>query len=295
MPTRTTGSVRTMSTALLLVLLAVFGLAVGSFLNVVIVRVPSDESVLSPPSKCPMCEKPIARRDNIPVLSWILLKGKCRNCGEPIPAGYPLVEAGNAVLWVLAGVAFGASAWVIPYALLFSVLLALSVIDLELYILPNRITYPTILVSLVAIPVLALLFADDPASAILGAVIGGIAFAGFLLVMLLGWELIMRKEGMGMGDVKLAVILGLWLGLINPLLCLFALIASSLIGLVVGVGILFVRKESRPFPFGPWLAIGTILVILFSGPILRVYGIDSDDSAAALAPASTSLPLVVGQ
>ncbi len=284
-----------MSSGLMYVFLVVFGLAVGSFLNVVIVRVPSGESLWSPPSKCPLCEQPIALRDNVPVVSWLLLKGRCRNCGEPIPAGYPLVEVGNAVLWVLAGVAFGVSAWVIPYALLFSVLLALSVIDLELYILPNRITYPSILVSLVAIPVLAYLFADDPSGAILGAVIGGIAFAGFLLVMLLGWELIMRKEGMGMGDVKLAVILGLWLGLINPLLCLFALIASSLIGLVVGVGILLVRKESRPFPFGPWLAMGTVVVILFSGPILRAYDIDTTESAAVPAPASTSLPVVADQ
>ena len=284
-----------MSTGPLLVLLALFGLVVGSFLNVVIVRVPSGESLVSPPSKCPLCEEPIRPRDNIPVVSWLLLKGRCRNCGEPIPAGYPLVEAGNAVLWVLAGVAFGASAWVIPYALLFSVLLALSVIDLELYILPNRITYPSILVSLVAIPVLALLFADDPGGAILGAAIGAIGFAGFLLVMLLAWELLLHKEGMGMGDVKLAVILGLWLGLINPLLCLFALIASSLIGLVVGVAILFVRKESRPFPFGPWLAIGTIVVILFSGPILRSYDIDTGESAAAPALPSTSWLVVADQ
>jgi leader peptidase (prepilin peptidase)/N-methyltransferase len=284
-----------MSTALLLVLLAVFGLAVGSFLNVVIVRVPSDESILRPPSKCPMCETAIAPRDNIPVLSWILLKGKCRSCGEPIPAGYPLVEAGNAVLWVLAGLRFGDSIIVVPYALLFSVLLVLSVIDLELYILPNKITYPSILASLVAIPVLALALADDPAGAILGAVIGGIGFAGFLLVILLAWELIMHKEGMGMGDVKLAVLLGLWLGLINPLLCLFALIASSIIGLIVGVAILAVRKESRAFPFGPWLALGTILVILFSGPILRAYDISEDTAAAPIVPASTSLPGVAGQ
>ena len=110
-----------------------------------------------------------------------------------------------------------------------------------------------------------------PVYLLAGAVFGAIGFAGFLLVILLAWELIMRKEGMGMGDVKLAVLLGLWIGYINPLLCLFALIASSVIGLVVGVAILAVRKESKPFPFGPWLALGSILVILFSAPILRIY------------------------
>ncbi len=284
-----------MSTGLLLVLLAVFGLAVGSFLNVAIVRIPSGESILSPPSKCPLCEQAIAPRDNIPIVSWLLLKGKCRNCGEPIPAGYPLVEATNVVLWVLAGLRFGDTIWVIAYALLFSVLLVLSVIDLELYILPNRITYPSIIVSAVAIPVLAFAVLDDPAAAILGAAIGAIGFAGFLLVLLLAWELILRKEGMGMGDVKLAVLLGMWLGLINPLLCLFALIASSVIGLIVGIAILVVRKESRPFPFGPWLALGTILVILFSGPILRIYDVDEDTARAPVAPASASFPVVAGQ
>lgn len=284
-----------MSTGLLLVLLALFGLAIGSFLNVVIVRVPSGESLVRPPSKCPLCEHEIAARDNIPVLSWLLLKGRCRNCGEPIPAGYPLVEAGNAVLWVLAGVVFGASAEVVPYALLFSVLLALSVIDLELYILPNKITYPSILASLVVIPLLAVMATDDPAAAILGAVIGAIGFAGFLLVLLLAWELILRKEGMGMGDVKLAILLGLWIGYINPLLCLFALIASSVIGLIVGAGILVVRRESRPFPFGPWLALGSILVIACSGPILRLYDVDTEDALALRPPASTSFPLVADQ
>jgi leader peptidase (prepilin peptidase)/N-methyltransferase len=124
---------------------------VGSFLNVVIVRVPSGESVLHPPSKCPQCEQSIAPRDNIPVISWLLLRGHCRSCGTDIPAGYPLVELANAALWVIAGLRFGASWELLPYAVLFSVLLALSVIDLELYILPNRITYPSIVVSAIAV------------------------------------------------------------------------------------------------------------------------------------------------
>src|SRR6478752_5830930 len=170
-----------MPLGLLLFLLALFGLVIGSFLNVVIVRVPSGESIVRPPSKCPQCETEILTRDNIPVISWLLLKGKCRSCGEPIPAGYPLVELGNAVLWVLAGIRFGDTIEVLPYAALFSVLLVLSVIDLELYILPNKITYPSILVSLVAIPVIAFATADDPGAVILGAVLGALGFAGFLL------------------------------------------------------------------------------------------------------------------
>jgi leader peptidase (prepilin peptidase)/N-methyltransferase len=287
-----------MDTALLLVFLGLFGLAIGSFLNVLIVRVPSGESLLHPPSKCPQCEQPIARRDNIPVLSWILLRGRCRSCQEPIPVGYPIVELANAALWVIAGLRFGASAALIPYALLFSVLLALSVIDLELYILPNKITYPAILTSLVAIPILSFAATDEPVRSIVWALLGALVFAGILLVTLLGWELVVKKEGMGMGDVKLAVLLGLWLGWLHPVLPLIALIASSVIGLVVGVAILAVRRESRAFPFGPWLALGTFVVILAAAPILRAYGFidDGEDAGDALgARQRASSAVVSGQ
>lgn len=268
-----------MTTALLLVMLALFGLAVGSFLNVVIVRVPSGESVLRPPSKCPQCDAAIAPRDNIPVLSWLLLRGRCRACEEPIPVGYPLVEAANAVLWVLAGVRFGVAWETLPFALFFSVLLALSVIDLELYILPNKITYPSVLVSLVAIVPLSLLASDDPVPRIIGAVLGGFGYAFFLGITLIAYELIVRKEGMGMGDVKLAALLGIWVGWVDPILVLYALIAASVLGLVVGAGILIVRRESKPYPFGPWLAIGAVVVVLASGPILDRIQPTYDDAA----------------
>lgn len=256
---------------ILLPVLALFGLVVGSFLNVVIVRVPSGESIVRPPSRCPQCEQPIAGRDNIPVVSWLLLKGRCRSCGESIPAGYPLVELGNAVLWVLAGVRFGASWETLPYALFFSVLLALSVIDLELYILPNKITYPSVLVSLAAVVPLSFLATDEPANAILGAVIGGVAYAGFLGITLIAYELIVRKEGMGMGDVKLAALLGIWIGYLNPFLVFYALMAASVVGLVVGAAILVVRRASQPYPFGPWLALGAIVAILFSDQLLHSF------------------------
>ncbi|HEX2575491.1 MAG TPA: prepilin peptidase [Aquihabitans sp.] len=257
-----------MSDALLLPLLAVFGLAVGSFLNVVIVRVPSGESVVRPPSRCPLCRTELRSRDNIPVLSWILLRGRCRSCGEPIPVGYPLVEVANAALWVAAGLRFGASWEVVPFALFFSVLLALSVIDLELYILPNAITYPAALVSVVAVVVLALVSSEHPGTTIIGALISGIGYPLALGFVLIAFELIVRKEGMGMGDVKLAPTLGLWVGYVDPLLVPVSVFAASVVGLVVGAGILVVRRASKPYPFGPWLAVGAVAVILASGPVL---------------------------
>lgn len=278
-----------MSTPLLLVLLGAFGLLVGSFLNVVIVRVPSGESVLRPPSKCPQCEQPISPRDNVPVISWVLLRGRCRSCGEPIPAGYPLVELGNAMLWVAAGLRFGDTWQTIPFALFFSVLLALSVIDLELYILPNKITYPSVLVSLVAIIGLSYAFTDDPGNAIRGALIGGVGYSLGLGLTVLAYELIVRKEGMGMGDVKLAGLLGIWVGWVHPILVLYSLIIASIVGLVVGAAILIVRRASKPYPFGPWLALGAIVAILFSGPILDEVRPD------AAAPARGSSTLEVGR
>jgi leader peptidase (prepilin peptidase)/N-methyltransferase len=257
-----------MSDAVLLPLLAIAGLLVGSFLNTVIVRVPSGQPVLRPGSRCPRCEAPIAWRDQVPVLSWLLLRGRCRACEESIPVGYPLVEVANAALWVAAGLRFGASWELLPYAVFFSVLLALSVIDLELYLLPNRITYPSIVVSLVVIVPLSYLATDDPGRAIRGALIGGFGYLLGLGLTLIAYELIVHKEGMGMGDVKLAGLLGIWIGWIDPILVLYGLIFASIIGLVVGAVILVIRRSSQPYPFGPWLAIGAVVVILASNPVL---------------------------
>lgn len=266
-----------MSTPVLLVLLGVIGLGVGWFLNIVIVRVPEHESLLHPRSKCPQCEEPIEARDNIPVISWIVLKGRCRHCEEPIPSGYPLVEVGNAALWVIAGawatwsldLSSGATVAVaVAFAVFFSVLLALSVIDLELYILPNLITYPSILASLVILPVLSWVIGEDVVTGLARALIGGIGYAGFLAVLLIAWDLIMRRPGMGVGDIKLAALLGLWVGWVSPYLVLYALIVSSVIGIIAGGVALAVRKENREYPYGPWMTLGAFLVLLAHNPIL---------------------------
>ncbi|MCB0970273.1 MAG: prepilin peptidase, partial [Acidimicrobiales bacterium] len=231
------------------------------------------------------------------VVSWLLLRGRCRSCQEPIPSGYPLVELTSAILWVVAAWRFDDAPIpvAVAFAALFSVLLALSVIDLELYILPNRITYPSILVSGVVLPILSIAYAEEPGAAILWAYVGGLLFGGILLLTLLAWSVIMRKDGMGMGDVKLAILLGMWLGWLHPVLPLHALIASSLFGVIVGAGVAIVRRASQPYPFGPWLALGTIVVIVFSGPILRFQGFDGADASETTAPATASFGVVDGQ
>lgn len=253
-------------TAVFYVFLGLFGLAVGSFLNVVIVRMPAKESILTPPSRCPQCRSELALRDNIPVVAWLLLRGKCRSCSEPIPAGYPLVELANAVLWLAAGVRFGQEWILLPYLFLFSVLLAQSVIDLELYILLDRITFPALAVS-VPLLLAVSLTVDDARWAIVGAVIGSLGYFAFL-----GLPALLYPRGMGLGDVKLALLMGLYLGFISPILLLFALVVACFMGIVAG-GILYFARggKSENFPFGPWLALGCVVVILFSSTFLAPY------------------------
>ena len=253
-------------TAVFWTFLPLFGLAVGSFLNVVIVRMPAKESILHPPSKCPQCNHEIKGRDNIPVVSWLLLRGKCRSCQEPIPIGYPLVELGNVALWLALGARFGPHVVLIPYLFLASVLLAQSVIDAELYILLDRITFPAIAVSVPALVAVSFSL-HDPGKAMLGALVGGVGYFLFL-----GIPALLYPRGMGLGDVKLAALMGLYLGFLHPVLALFSVIMACLIGILVGGVIYFARgRKSDNFPFGPSLALACILAIVFSHPLLRPY------------------------
>jgi leader peptidase (prepilin peptidase)/N-methyltransferase len=244
-------------------------LVVGSFLNTLIVRAPTEEQILRPGPRCQDCEARLGWRDLVPVASWVASRGRCRHCQAAIPVGYPLVEVANVALWAVAAARFGASWELLVYLALFSVLLALSVIDLELYLLPNRITYPSILVSLVAVPILSFALRDDPVSAITSAYVGGIGYAGFLLFMTLVFELLIRREGMGMGDVKLAMLLGLWIGWIHVVLVVYAVLFACVLGAVIGVVIMIVRRDNRAFPFGPWLAVGAVAAIVYSDRILE--------------------------
>ncbi|CAN5690110.1 A24 family peptidase [soil metagenome] len=263
--------------AVQLVFLGLAGLAVGSFLNVVIVRMPEELALLHPPSRCPQCETEIRPSDNIPVLSYVLLRGRCRSCREPIPLGYPLVEVANAALWVAAALRFGFTWALIPFLLLFSTLLAQSVIDLELYRLLDKITFPVVGASTVLIAAVSLI--EGEPDRIVYALAGAAGYFVFLFI-----PAFLYPKGMGLGDVKLALLMGLFLGWVNPLLCLYALIGASLLGLVAGI-ILYVARgrKSAEFPFGPWLALGCVLVLLFSGPILDFYDTSPPDFLALVA------------
>jgi leader peptidase (prepilin peptidase)/N-methyltransferase len=231
---------------------AVMGAVFGSFLNVVAYRLPRGESLSRPRSRCPGCETPIKPYDNVPVLSWLLLRGRCRSCGIRIPARYPLVEGGTALLCALVVIAKGADQDALLGLALVLLLVPVTLIDLDHRIIPNKL----MLVGAVAAPALVLLTApDDLAEHLIAAASAG----GFFLLALLAYP-----RGMGMGDVKLAAVLGLFLGRSVGPAVFIALLSGTLIGVAV-----IARKGAQEgrktaVPFGPFLALGAV-VALFAG------------------------------
>jgi leader peptidase (prepilin peptidase)/N-methyltransferase len=271
------------------VIAGVFGAVIGSFLNVVIHRVPLEESIVFPNSRCPSCGGAIAFYDNIPVLSWVMLGAKCRSCKERISFRYPAVELLTAVLFV--GVAWhaGLSA-ALPFDLIFaSALLVLVFIDAEHMILPNVITYPGIVfavVARIAIPYLTGTFHfDDVPSLSHGALanmpIGVVSLAGALIGALIGggslwlmgwtWEKLRGIEAMGLGDVKMMFMVGAYLGWRLTILTIFV---GVLTGSVIGI-VLMARKGQRNMqmllPFGVFLGLGAVAALLFGAPLVEWY------------------------
>jgi leader peptidase (prepilin peptidase)/N-methyltransferase len=245
-------------TAIASVYAALLGACVGSFLNVVIWRVPRGESIASPPSHCPNCGARIKARDNIPIVSWLLLRGRCRSCGEPISVRYPLVEGLVAVLFAAITAVNGVEwdlAWQLPLA---AVLVAVAAIDLDHQIIPNKIVYPAAVWGLVT----ALLIRPGDTPELLAW--GAGAFAFLLLAALA------RPGGMGMGDVKLAGVMGLYLGSSVLPALLIAFLVGSLYGAVLmvrhGAG-----ARKRGVPFGPFLALGGLIALLVGPDLIGVY------------------------
>jgi leader peptidase (prepilin peptidase) / N-methyltransferase len=231
---------------------AVLGAIFGSFFNVVAYRLPRRESLSRPRSRCPRCETPIKPYDNVPVLSWLALRGKCRACGTRISARYPLVEAGTAALCALVVVAKGLDEDALLGLALVLLMVPVALIDLDTQIIPNSL----MLIGAAVAPALVLLTApDDTVEHLIAAVAGG----GFFLLAVLAYP-----RGMGVGDIKLAGVLGLFLGrAVGP-----AIFIALVTGTVVGAAIM-ARKgvkagRKTKVPFGPFLALGGV-VALFAG------------------------------
>ena len=250
----------------LAVLCFLLGLAVGSFLNVVIHRVPRRESVVAPRSRCPGCGTQLATRDNIPVASWLLLRGRCRACQEPISPRYPLVELLTGALFAVTAVRLGAD-WALPaFLVVVAGLIAISAVDLERFIVPNRILYPTLFIAAPLFVIAAVV--DDDLTSLRTAAIGGLLAWGLLLVIHL-----ISPKGMGFGDVRLAGLAGMTTGWLSVGHVLVGLFLGFLTASAVGVGLiaLGLRGRKDKLPFGPFLAAGAFLAIVFGDPILDWY------------------------
>lgn len=260
-------------------LVGVFGGLIGSFLNVVVYRVPAGKSIVSPPSACPNCGHEVRGYDNIPVLSWLLLRGKCRDCAAPISVRYPLVEIGSAVFFGLVALRFlpaidlaAAPALIAAgivqlaaFLYLAAISLALALIDLDTGRLPNVIVLPSYLVGVTAVLAVALLTGDLGPLATAG--IGLLAMGGAYLALALA-----RPGAMGFGDVKLAGSLGIWLGALGiPALAVGA-IGGFVLGGLFGVALLAAgRARTARIAFGPWMLGGAWLGILIGAPISQMY------------------------
>ena len=264
---------------------AVFGLAIGSFLNVVIHRLPKmmendwakqcaelrDETppeqprynLAVPRSACPGCGHQITAAENIPVLSWLMLRGKCSACKVSISARYPLVEAANALLWAGCVAHFGPTGQALGAMFFTSSLLVLALIDFDTTLLPDDITLPLLWAGLLAN--LFGLYTSLP-SAVIGAM------AGYLVLWSIYWafKLLTGKEGMGYGDFKLLAAMGAWLGWkMLPLLILL----SSFVGALIGIALIILAKRGKdiPMPFGPYLAAAGIIALFWGGPLNQLY------------------------
>ncbi|MDP9417851.1 MAG: prepilin peptidase [Actinomycetota bacterium] len=255
-----------MPLAVLLPTVGLLGLLLGSFLNVVVWRVPRGESVVHPPSHCPNCGGSIGARDNVPVLSWLLLRGRCRHCEARISARYPLVELATAALFAVVAYRFGWS-WELPaFLYLAAISVALALIDLDVKRLPNAIVLPSY-------PVVALLLLLPAAVSgawgdYLRALIGMVALFALYFVLALVYP-----AGMGFGDVKLAGVLGLCLGWLGWAELAVGGFAGFLLGGVIGAVLMVVGRATRKsqIPFGPFMLVGAFIAVFWGDDLAALY------------------------
>jgi leader peptidase (prepilin peptidase) / N-methyltransferase len=241
--------------------LALVGAAVGSFLNVCILRLPAKRSLVSPGSGCPHCGRSLRWYENLPIVSWIWLRARCAGCGHRISVMYPLVEVATAITFVAAWRAFGPTPLLATRLIFLSALIVLAVTDLRERLLPNAITLPGIIAGLVC----SLVAPPGPLSALLGVVVGG----GLPFVVGEIYYRVRGIDGLGMGDVKMLAMIGAFLGAPLALLTLFA---ASFLGVVVGVPIiLLTRNREYPVPLGTLLSVGAFAAAFAGQPVVEWY------------------------
>lgn len=269
----------------LYIAVGIFSLCIGSFLNVVIYRTPKmmeqewrtdcqlflhpdqpiiDETKITlstPASTCPKCKTPIRWYQNIPVISWIVLRGKCGSCQNPISSRYPLIELLTMICALIVLAVFGPTIQMLFGLVLTYVLIALTFIDFDTQLLPDRYTLP---LAALGLGVNSYAIYTSATSAIWGYIIGFLC----LWIIYFLFKIITGKEGMGYGDFKLLAALGAWMG---PFLLPLIVLLSSLVGAIIGIILLKVRKENQPFAFGPYIAIAGWIAFLWGDQIMKIY------------------------
>jgi leader peptidase (prepilin peptidase) / N-methyltransferase len=239
----------------------IFGAAIGSFLNVCIFRIPAKESIVKPLSQCPHCHHPIRFYDNIPIVSFILLRARCRDCGGKISWRYPLVELITALLALLLFMKFGLTFNFLVFFIFTAVLIVITFIDLDHQIIPDILSLPGIPIFLLA----AIFIVKLPwLEALIGLLVGG----GVLFLIAYIYELITKREGMGGGDIKLLAMIGGFLGWKS---LIFVLLFSSLAGAVVGITVMIIKKQDMKYavPFGPFLSAAAVAYIFWGNAFIQ--------------------------
>ena len=248
-----------------------FGSCIGSFLNVCIYRLPREQSVIQPPSRCPQCESLIAWYDNIPILSWLLLGARCRECKKTIPWRYPLVEAGTGLAFAAVLSHYGFNLLGGIYAAFVAALIASSVIDLDFQIIPDEISLGGLVVGLgLSFLVPALHATASPWVSLGRSLVGMLVGGGVLYGTGILGDILFRKESMGGGDIKLLAMAGSILGW---KLVIFTFFIAPMLALIPGLVVLFV-KRSHVIPYGPFLSLGLVLALFAGNNILRVTGFE---------------------
>ena len=243
-------------------LVAVLGMFIGSFLNVCIHRIPRSESIVWPSSHCPKCGRDIKPWDNIPIVSYVLLRGRCRNCSERISPRYPIVEALSALLALSMLYRFGLTISFGIYYVWACVLLVITFIDIDYQIIPDRLSIGGIIVGLGLVNWLPLTYRDS----LIGLALG----AGLLIAVIYGYYFLTRKQGMGGGDVKLLGMIGVFTGWQGVL---FTIFMGSLAGTIFGLPWAFIQKKTMKaaIPFGPFLALGALVFVLWGAQMIDWY------------------------